>query len=198
MLFAATAAACTASRQSAQPLPDARDRAAVALRAEQKTLALFSRGTRGTIDPAQENKIAGFAEAYRAEGRGPITITVPGAAGEKRARPPEGVIAALARNGVARSAIRVTSYPPQPDLEPSIQLAFSTIAARSNCTIPRPGAVELDPAAGMIGCAYTAAIARTVADPLDLAEPRRADHSAHRGPAQTRVILTREILPIAR
>lgn len=187
LLPAITAGGCSRNVVAYGDLPDMRDRATVALRSEQKTLALFSRGTSGTIDPAQDDKIAGFAEAYRREGRGPVVVTVPSNPKAKSPQRPAGVIASLARHGVSAGSIKVRSYVPDPGVEPSVQLSFSRIAADVTCKgIEFPRAAR-DPGAAVLGCAYTAAVARNVADPLDLAEPRRQDLSPHRGPAVTRL-----------
>ncbi len=182
----ALAAAGCAGKTAAFDEVDLRNRSAITLKSDQRSLALFARGTSGILDGAQERKIQQFVQAYRAEGRGPMHVRVPQRADGKTPRP-AGLLAALGRHGVSGSSVKVSGYVAPQGLEPAVQLAYETVGAVATCRDFQAGTFERDPGAAGLGCAYTAAIARTVADPLDLAEPRRTDLSPSRGPSAARL-----------
>lgn len=167
---ALSAAGCSKTLRPAEDV-DLRYRAHIAVASEQKTLVLFSRGMTGRLDADQTAKIADFAKAYRSEARGPMIVAVPHA-GEGRPRRPEGLLSSLAGHGISGRSVRLTTYVPDPALEPGIRLAYETVGAKAICDDRPPSRFDTDPGAARMGCAYASAIAANVADPLDLAEPR--------------------------
>ncbi len=167
---ALSAAGCSRTMSPAEDV-DLRYRANIAITSEQKSLVLFSRGMTGRLDEAQAAKIADFAKAYHREARGPMIVAVPHS-GEGRPRRPEGLLSALSGHGISGRSVRLTTYAPDPTLEPGLRLAYEAAGAKAVCDERPSTRLDRDPGAARSGCAYTAAIAATVADPFDLAEPR--------------------------
>lgn len=170
ILLALAGAACSPMRASPEDT-DMRYRAATVLRNGEKVLSIFPRGSESRIDETQAAKIRQFAGTFRQEGRGPMLVAVPQEP-DGRTRRPEALLAVLAGSGVSGRAVRIVGFVPYRNFASAWRLSYGTIEATAICDERPSGRFERDPGAARLGCAYTAALARTVADPLDLAEPR--------------------------
>ena len=163
-------AACSVLHPPAEDV-DLRYRARIVIKAEQKTLAIFPRQGLARLDPMQSAKISDFARSYRAEGRGPLRVLVPQDA-KGHAPRPTAILAELSRAGVRPGGVTVGAYAPDVRLEPPVRLSYEAASADALCDERPSGKLVRDPAAALMGCAFASAVARTAADPLDLAEPR--------------------------
>lgn len=131
------------------------------------------------VSETQRRAIAAFADKYRAEAPGELTLRVPqsGAAGGDNLTPTRmaaQVVTALESVGISRTNVRVAAYDPATDPAAPVVLSYSRYAA----TIPdcsqtwnNVGATGSNKPTTNFGCSTTANFAAMVADPRDILRP---------------------------
>jgi pilus assembly protein CpaD len=132
------------------------------------------------LSAAQAAAVAELADRWRDSGAGPVTIQAPAGDAAATYRSSTAVQAALLQLGVAEDQIRLVSY--QPAASPTgispIVVGFTRYEAHG----PQCGRewkeytkTFLNQSNSNFGCAVTANTAAMVANPADLAGPRRMD-----------------------
>lgn len=139
------------------------------------------------VSETQRRAIAVFADKYRADGPGELTLRVPqspaGAGGADNLTPTRmaaQVVTALESLGISRAHVRVAAYDPAADPVAPVVLSYLHYAvAAMDCsrTWNNVGATGSNKPTTNFGCSNTANFAAMVADPRDLLRPVPLDPS---------------------
>lgn len=156
---------------------DVRDRHPIVLAEAPHSLELYP-GPGGRLDARQDDDLAAFAAAYRADGRSVIIAEAPA----NGAHVMPGLYAALARHGLSGGNVQVRRYAaPHYSTAAPVRLSFARLQARVPHECGRwpedLGVSNLSFNAANrpfwnLGCATQANLAAQVADPLDLVRSR--------------------------
>ena len=142
-----------------------------------ETLALAVHQT--GVSEAQRRAIAVFADKYRADAPGELTLRVPqsaAGAGDNLTptRMAAQVVTALESVGVSRTHVRVAAYDPAADPVAPVVLTYWRYAATAvdcSTTWNNVGATGANKPTTNFGCSTTANFAAMVADPRDILRP---------------------------
>jgi pilus assembly protein CpaD len=165
------------------------DRHPITVQEGQKSLVLFVGSGRGGLSPTQRAEVMAFAQNWKRDATGGVTIDRPVGGGNDRAAS-DTVKETLSINGLAgipRQGIGIRPYHPHPGKSPTLRLSYPlTVAQAGPCGLWPD---DLGPSYERkhfenlqyynFGCATQRNLAAMVAEPADLVQPRAE------GPAYT-------------
>jgi pilus assembly protein CpaD len=160
---------------------DYRDRHPIVMQAGHFEIGVYPIRGPGGLDRRQRDDLADFVETYRERGRGHITIAAPDPATPEIRQTLAQVRAGFKEMLVPASYVRAATYPGTAGAVSPVKLSFERIEAdvAGDCGKWTEDALgqgrpnfENRPYDNF-GCAYQRHIAVQVADPVDLARPRR-------------------------
>ena len=182
--LAAAAAGCnTTARDTTGSIPtDYRERHPIAIHEGKRTLTLFVGAGRGGLTPTQRAEVLAFAQTWRREGTGGVTIDRPVGAPNDRAAVDtlKQVLSILAASGIPNHGIGVKPYNPKPNQAAVIRLNYPQMVAEAGPCGLWPA--DLGPSNDLkhfnnepyynLGCATQRNLAAMVDNPADLVQPR--------------------------
>lgn len=175
------ATACTAPplNNDARHYYDVQEQFPITVEPQVATLAVQVDGGLNSLGRGEEQRIAAFAQRWKARGQGLMNVATPSGGGDS-AEAVAQVKKVLAANGIDKGAVQFTTYnPASGDTQAPITLSFVAYAAMAaDCggdwsrnlgfeprNMPRPE----------FGCSSQHNLAAIVADPRDLIEPQTSD-----------------------
>jgi pilus assembly protein CpaD len=182
--IAAALAGCkTVARDSTGTLPnDYRERHPITLSEGNRTVELFVGPGRGGLTPAQRAEVLAFAQTWKREATGGITIDRPvGGANERAARDTlKEVLSIVVATGIPNHGIGIRPYHANGNRIAPLRLNYPQVAAQAGpCGLwPDDLGPTFDPRHYEnrpyynLGCASQRNLASMVANPHDLAQPR--------------------------
>jgi pilus assembly protein CpaD len=193
--LAATAAGCaTPSLDATGSIPavptDYRQRHPIAIKERDRTLELFVGAGRGGLNPAQRAEVLAFAQTWRRESTGGVTIDRPVGVPNERAATDtlRETLAILVGAGIPNHGIGIRPYRPTAHKLGTLRLRYPNMAAVAGpCGLwPEDLGVTYDTKHFdnqpyyNLGCASQRNLASMVANPADLVQPR-AETPPYRG-----------------
>jgi pilus assembly protein CpaD len=183
-LGAALAGCNTMARDTTGSVPsDYRARHPIAIKEKDRTLTLFVGSGRGGLTPMQRAEVTAFAQTWRREATGGITIDRPtGSPNERAANDTlKQVLSILAASGIPNHGIGIKPYSPGADQPATLRIRYPQMTARVAGTCGLWPA-DLGPANDMkhfenqpyynLGCASQQNFAAMLENPADLVQPR--------------------------
>jgi len=183
LMVAVALAGCYTPRETAETIPnDYRQRHPITIGETEHSLAVFV-GTRPGLTPAQRADVLAFAQSWKRDAAGGISIDLP--SGTPNARAAEASLremqSILAAAEVPQPAVRVRSFRPVDAAQlPPIKMAYPRIGAQAGpCGLwPKDLGPDTDPLWEEnrpyynLGCASQHNLAAMVENPADLVQPR--------------------------
>jgi pilus assembly protein CpaD len=183
--FAAAVAGCntTVPLDTTGSIPnDYRDRHPITVREGKKSLALFVGAGRGGLSPSQRAEVLAFAQTWRRDATGGISIDRPVGGPNQRAATDtlKDTVSILSQAGVPQNGIGVRPYHPPEGMRADLRLHFPLMVGDAGpCGLwPDDVGPTYDPKHFEnkefynLGCAQQHNIAVMVANPADLVQPR--------------------------
>jgi pilus assembly protein CpaD len=175
-LVGVAAAGCTAPplNNDARHFYSAEQQFPIVVEPQVATLAVRVDEDLASLVRGEDQRIAAFAQRWKARGQGLLTVATPGNGSNDKALGELRKI--LASNGVAKDAVQYTSYPPASgDNQAPITLSFVAYAATAaECGQDWSQNLGYDPRNMPwpdFGCSSQHNLAALIADPHDLVEP---------------------------
>jgi pilus assembly protein CpaD len=189
--FAATLAACnaTTARDTTGSIPDSyKERHPIAVKEGKKSLVLFVGAGRGGLSPTQRAEVLAFAQNWKRDATGGVTIDRPvGSANERAANDTlKEALSIITQAGVPHTGIGIRPYSPR-EKNPTLRLNYPLMVAEAGpCGLwPDDLGPSYDPKHFEnkqyynFGCATQRNVAAMVAEPADFEQPR-AEGPAYR------------------
>jgi pilus assembly protein CpaD len=189
--LAVTLAGCYTARDPHASVPsDYRERHPIAIKEGKRSLELLVGSGRGGLNPTQRAEVMAFAQTWRREATGGVTIDRPvGTANERAALDStRQVLSILVGAGIPNHGIGIRPYNPGPQKLATIRLNYPQMATDVGPCGTWPD--DLGPTYNPehyqnkpywnLGCAYQRNLAAMVANPHDLIQPR-AETPAYTG-----------------
>jgi pilus assembly protein CpaD len=182
--IAAALAGCkTSARDTTGTLPnDYRERHPITVTEGKRTIELFVGAGRGGLTPAQRAEVLAFAQTWKREATGGITIDRPvGGANDRAARDTlKEVLSIVVAAGIPNHGIGIKPYHANGNRVAPLRLNYPQVAAQAGpCGLwPQDLGPTYDPnhyenrPYYNLGCASQRNLASMVANPHDLAQPR--------------------------
>jgi pilus assembly protein CpaD len=185
--IAATLAGCniTTARDTTDSIPNTyRDRHPIALKEGKKTLVLFVGAGRGGLSPTQRAEVLAFAQNWKRDATGGVTVDRPvGGANERAAGDTlKEALSIIVQAGVPSNGIGVRPYNPGPK-NATLRLNYPLMVAEAGPCGLWPD--DLGPSNDFkhfenkqyynFGCATQRNLASMVAEPADFVQPRAED-----------------------
>jgi pilus assembly protein CpaD len=181
--FAAGLAGCntTTAKDTTGSIPNAyRDRHPIAIKEGKKTLVVFVGAGRGGLSPMQRAEVLAFAQNWKRDATGGVTVDRPvGSANERAASDTlKEALSILVQAGVPNSGIGIRPY--HPEKNATLRLNYPLMVADVGPCGLWPD--DLGPSYDIkhyenkqyynFGCATQRALASMVAEPADIVQPR--------------------------
>ena len=188
--LAATLAGCYKARDQTGSIPsDYRQRHPIAIKEGPRTLELLVGAGRGGLTPMQRAEVLAFAQNWKREATGGVTIHRPAGAPNERAAMDSlrQVLSILAASGIPNQGIGIRPYQPAEHRLATIRLSYPLMVAEAGpCGLwpddlgptYNPRHYENKPFFNL-GCSTQRNLAAMVENPADLIQPRAE------GPAYT-------------
>jgi pilus assembly protein CpaD len=173
----------TMARETTGSIPaDYRDRHPIAIKEGDRALTLFVGAGRGGLTPMQRAEVLAFAQTWRREATGGVTIDRPtGAPNERAANDTvKQILSILAAAGIPNHGIGINPYHPKDGQPAALRLRYPQMTAHAGPCGLWPD--DLGPSNDMkhfdnqpyfnLGCASQRNLAAMVENPADLVQPR--------------------------
>ena len=194
-LAVAIAGCKTSARDTTASIPtDYRERHPISIKEGNRTLALFVGAGRGGLTPTQRAEVLAFAQTWRREATGGITIDRPvGGANDRAALDTlKQVLSILVSTGIPNHGIGIRPYQARPGQAATLRINYPQIVAEAGpCGLwPDDLGPSNDPKHFdnqpyfNLGCATQRNLASMVDNPADLIQPR-GESSAYNGKRAT-------------
>lgn len=191
--FAAALAGCnaTTARDTTGSIPnDYRERHPIALKEGRKSLLILVGAGRGGLSPVQRAEVLAFAQNWKRDATGGVTIDRPaGGPNDRAARDSlKEMLSILTQAGVPNNGIGIRPYNAADATRPDLRLSYPLMVADAGPCGLWPD--DLGPSSDPkhfenkqyynFGCATQRNLASMVANPADIVQPR-ADTAAYNG-----------------
>jgi pilus assembly protein CpaD len=173
----------TMARDTTGSIPvDYRDRHPIAITEGKRTLTVFVGGGRGGLTPMQRAEVLAFAQTWKREATGGVTIDRPTGTPNERAASDtlKQILSILAAAGIPNHGIGVNPYHPKDGQSPALRLRYPQMIAQAGPCGLWPD--DLGPSNDMkhfdnqpyfnLGCASQRNLAAMIENPADLVQPR--------------------------
>jgi pilus assembly protein CpaD len=183
--FAAALAGCntTTARDTTGSIPnDYRDRHPITMKETKKTLVLFVGRGRGGLSPMQRAEVLAFAQTWKRDATGGVTIDRPMGGANERATTDtlKETLSIIVQAGIPNNGIGIRPYEAVGEKTPTLRLNYPQMTAVAGpCGLwPDDVGPSYDPKHFEnkeyynLGCATQRNLASMVANPADLVQPR--------------------------